>query len=339
MQPRACRGEADLGAWQVSLPGVSPCARPRVGVLRGQHLLTGSEQTSCRPGPEGPLSRPTSSVPLRTRSGAGSGAQGVCSQRCRARPRRPRVWHAPSPCVGPSRGLREVQGPSSGGADHTQGRAQSRAQGHRVPRGPGARPPPRTSIPHSPAPTRSCLGPGRRESPAPVPSVCRVCPKQVSGQVPGAHFLSPEIGPRVLCGWAGWTPDQARLCSGTPQSGRDSWWEGSGEERRPGGGLSPALPTGPTEVARSRPTQVPPRVPVRWEYPLCPCTDRKERLREAGHAPGSPCACLVASGTCQLHRGSQGWRGWREEQGTGRFGPTPGPPRVLGRVGVCRPPT
>lgn len=177
MQPRACRGEADLGAWQVSLPGVSPCARPRVGVLRGQHLLTGSEQTSCRPGPEGPLSRPTSSVPLRTRSGAGSGAQGVCSQRCRARPRRPRVRHAPSPCVGPSRGLWEVQGPSSGGADHTQGRAQSRAQGHRVPRGPSARPPPRTSIPHSPAPARSCLGPGRRESPARVPSVCRVCPK------------------------------------------------------------------------------------------------------------------------------------------------------------------
>lgn len=178
MQPRACRGKADLGAWKVSLPGVSPCARPRVGVLRGQHLLTGSEQASCRPGPEGPLSRPTSSVPLRTRSGAGSGAQGVCSQRCRARPRRPRVRHTPSPCVGPSRGLREVQGPSSGGADHTQGRAQSRAQGHRVPRGPGARPPPRTSIPHSPAPARSCLGPGRRESPAPVPSVCRVCPKQ-----------------------------------------------------------------------------------------------------------------------------------------------------------------
>lgn len=190
MQPRACRGEADLGAWQVSLPGVSPCARPRVGVLRGQHLLTGSEQTSCRPGPEGPLSRPTSSVPLRTRSGAGSGAQGVCSQRCRARPRRPRVRHAPSPCVGPSRGLWEVQGPSSGGADHTQGRAQSRAQGHRVPRGPGARPPPRTSIPHSPAPARSCLGPGRRESPAPVPSVCRVCPKQ--GLRAGAWGLLPK---------------------------------------------------------------------------------------------------------------------------------------------------
>lgn len=122
----------------------------------------------------------------------------------------------PPPASGPAGASGRCRGPAQ--AALTTRKAEPRAE-HRGTESRGVPVPA-----HHPAPpSRTALrqpGPAWAREDANRLPPCRACaecaPNRVSGQVPGAHFLSPEIGPRVLCGWAGWTPDQARLCLETP---------------------------------------------------------------------------------------------------------------------------
>lgn len=96
----------------------------------------------------------------------------------------------PPPASGPAGASGRCRGPAQ--AALTTRKAEPRAE-HRGTESRGVPVPAHHPAPPSrtaPVPARSCLGPGRRESPAPVLSVCRVCPKQ--GLRAGAWGLLPK---------------------------------------------------------------------------------------------------------------------------------------------------
>lgn len=116
MQPRAWRGEADLGVWKVSLQGSLPALDPAWGSSEASIWLTGSEQAPCPPG-SGMSTQP----PHQLRPSEKQEQRRLCRPRSSARScarmglAAPASSTYPPPVSGPAGASGRCRWPSSGG--------------------------------------------------------------------------------------------------------------------------------------------------------------------------------------------------------------------------------